>query len=158
AERYRREAWERRRRVLGPDHPDTLEAASNLGGILSKLGRLQEADRHLREAVDGRRRILGPENAETLWTMGALALNLQREGKLDEAIALDREILAVYQKSQPDDSQTGLITSLLGGCLGLRGADDEAESLLIKGFEILDHASSTPSSYRSESIQRIVRY
>ena len=158
AERYRREAWERRRRVLGPDHPDTLEAASNLGFILTKLGRLPEAERRLREAVEGRRRILGPGHDDTLWSMGGLGATLQKEGKLDEAIALYRETFAVYRKTHPARSQTGAIMSLLGESLGLRGESDEAESLLLGGFAILDRAASTTPADRTRAIERIVDF
>jgi non-specific serine/threonine protein kinase/serine/threonine-protein kinase len=158
AERYRREAWERRRRVLGPDHPDTLEAASNLGMVLTRLGRLQEAETRLHEAVDGCRRVLGPDHDETLWSMGALAENLQQEGKLDEAIVMYRETVTAYQKNQPEQPQTGVIMNHFGDCLGLRGASDEAESMLLGGFGILDHAASTAPIDRTTAIRLIVQY
>jgi tetratricopeptide (TPR) repeat protein len=126
--------------------------------VLTSLGRLQEAESRLREAVDGCRRVLGPDHDETLWSMGALAENLQKQGKLDEAIAVYRETLTAYQKNQPEQPQTGVIMNHLGECLGLRGASDEAESMLLGGFRILDHAASTSPLDRNRAIWCVVHY
>ncbi len=159
AERYRREAWERRKRVLGPDHPDTLEAAANLGAVLSLLGRLPEAEARKREALDGRRRVLGPQHHDTLWSETQLALTLKKAGKIDEAIADYREVLAAYQKKRPDaDVEIGIAMSGLGECLGARGANQEAESMLLDGYDLIDRAKSTSAMVRQEAIQRIVGY
>jgi len=159
AERYRREAWERRRRVLGPDHPDTLEAASNLGAVLSLLGRLPEAEARKREALEGRRRVLGPQHPDTLWSETQLALTLKKAGKVDEAITDYREVLAAYEKKRPEaEVQLGIAMSGLGECLGSRGASQEAESMLLDGFGIIDQSKYTSAMARQEAIERIVGY
>jgi non-specific serine/threonine protein kinase/serine/threonine-protein kinase len=159
AERYRREAWERRKRVLGADHPDTVEAAANLGVLLVQLGRLPEAESRLRESFDGRRRVLGPEHADTLWSLDQLAQTLHKEGKLDEAVSAYRELLAAYRQTlKAADPRIGAVMSRLGGALGTRAPSDEAESMLLQGFEILDRASSTTPVARREAIERIIHY
>jgi serine/threonine protein kinase/tetratricopeptide (TPR) repeat protein len=159
AERYRREAWERRKRVLGPEHPDTLEAASNLGAVLSLLGRLPEAEARKREALEGRRRVLGAEHPDTLWSETQLALTLKKAGKVDEAITDFRQVLAAYQKKRPEaEVQLGIAMSGLGECLGARGANPEAESMLLDGFGLIDQAKSTSAMARQEAIERIVGY
>jgi non-specific serine/threonine protein kinase/serine/threonine-protein kinase len=156
AEPYRREAWMRRRRVLGQDHPDTLEAAANLGLLLMQLGRLPEAEARVREAVEGRRRVLGAEHADTLLMLDYLARILQKEGKLQDAATAYRDLLAAHRKVLPEgDPRIGGAMSRLGDCLG---AGDEAESMLLKGFEILDRGPSTSADQRREAIERIVRY
>jgi hypothetical protein len=48
--------------------------------------------------------------------------------------------------------------SHFGDCLGLRGASDEAESMLLGGFGILDHAASTSPLDRTRAIRLIVQY
>jgi len=159
AERYRREAWERRKRVLGPDHPDTLEATANLAAVLGQLGRLPEAETLRRAALEGRRRTLGPEHPDTLLSLHHLAMTLKKTGKLDEAIADYREVLAAYRKTKPEgDVQIGLAMSRLGDCLGARGANEEAESMLLGGYDILDRVKSVPANVRHDAIQRIVDY
>ena len=44
AEPYYREALEKRRRVLGEEHPDTLVSINNMATLLEKQGRLDEAE------------------------------------------------------------------------------------------------------------------
>ncbi len=44
AERYFREALETQRRVLGDDHPSTLRSMNELGRLLHRQGRLDQAE------------------------------------------------------------------------------------------------------------------
>jgi len=69
-----------RRRVLGPEHPDTLKSMSNLGEVLIRQGRYAEAARLLGETLDIKRRVLGSEHPDTLWSISSLAVALSREG------------------------------------------------------------------------------
>jgi len=52
AEKLCRETLEIRRRVLGPEHPDTATSAYELSGLLARQGRPGEALSFLRQAVD----------------------------------------------------------------------------------------------------------
>ena len=47
-----RETLDLRRRVLGPDHPDTARSLYNLAGMVLHLGRSTEALSLLRQAAD----------------------------------------------------------------------------------------------------------
>jgi eukaryotic-like serine/threonine-protein kinase len=53
------------RRVLGPEHPDTLNSMSRLAGIYSWQGRNAEAEKLERQALDIERRVFGPDNPKT---------------------------------------------------------------------------------------------
>jgi non-specific serine/threonine protein kinase/serine/threonine-protein kinase len=79
-----------RRRVLGPQNPDTLASMSSLGGILINTGRYTEAEKLLRQTVDVQRRVLGPEQPATLNSMHNLATALQYEGRYGDAEQLLR--------------------------------------------------------------------
>jgi len=91
------------RRVLGPEHPDTLRTMENLANSLSELGRYAEAEKLERDTVDLRTRGSGPDHP---WTAGAvydLACILARSGRRDEAITFLRQSL-----------EHGLLPSALG--------------------------------------------
>jgi hypothetical protein len=69
-----------RTRLLGPEHPDTLTAMSNLASSLQSMGDLPGA-RELEERVVGvRTRVLGPEHPDTLTAMSNLASSFQSMG------------------------------------------------------------------------------
>jgi len=51
---------DRERRVLGPDHPDTLADANNLAIDLRALGEVQAARDLDQDTLDRYRRVLGP--------------------------------------------------------------------------------------------------
>ena len=54
--------------MLGDDHPNTLTAMNNLGGLLTKLGRYEEANALLQVALDARLRVLGEEHPSVGWS------------------------------------------------------------------------------------------
>ena len=58
AEPLLREALEKRRRVLGEEHPSTLRSINSLGVLLQAQGRLREAEPYFREALEQQQRIL----------------------------------------------------------------------------------------------------
>jgi hypothetical protein len=72
AEEMLREVLGVKRRVLGPEHPDTLEAMHNLGCPLSGQGKHAEAEQMFREVLGVRRRVLGVEHPHTLATLRVL--------------------------------------------------------------------------------------
>jgi serine/threonine protein kinase len=91
-------AMEIRRRVLGPENPDTLRTVSNLAIVLQHEGDYAEAEKLDRETLDIRRRVLGPEHPDTLRSMINLATVLYHEGHYAEADKLDRETLDVQRR------------------------------------------------------------
>ena len=58
-----------RRKVLGPEHPDTLRAMNNLAISYSDAGRRDEALKLREEVLTLRRKVLGPEHPDTLMAM-----------------------------------------------------------------------------------------
>ena len=54
-----------REKVLGVDHPDTLETCFDLANCLRSEGKLQEASTFAQRAADGARKVLGPNHPET---------------------------------------------------------------------------------------------
>jgi len=64
------ELHERWRRVLGPDHPDTLTAAASLTATLIYLGKDEQAQVVGEDALRRARRVLGPDHPLTLRLAG----------------------------------------------------------------------------------------
>ena len=151
AERYRREALDRRRRVLGDDHPDTLEAMHNLARVRVDQHAFAEAERLLREAVAGRRRVLGSNHADTLDSIGELGSVLGALGHEREAEGLLRESIAGFRALAQPDPRLGAQLERLGLLLSQRRAFEEAEPLLLEGYEIM-----SKSEHAARSAQHIV--
>jgi hypothetical protein len=74
----------RRRRVLGEDHPDTLNSANNLAVDLRGLGEYQAARELDEDTLARRRRVLGEDHPDTLNSANNLAVDLRALGKAGE--------------------------------------------------------------------------
>jgi tetratricopeptide (TPR) repeat protein len=94
-----RECLKLRRGILGEDHDDTLQSASNLAVMLSEQEDLSEEDfaeaRHLYVlAISGREKSKGVDHPATLYTVSNLAKLLsERAPERCEAIFLEAEAL-----------------------------------------------------------------
>ena len=83
-----------RRRVLGPDHHETLTSGNNLALVYYEAGRLDDAiGLHERTLAD-RERTLGPNHRHVLTSRSNLAAAYQWAGRLDDAIRLHEQALA----------------------------------------------------------------
>jgi non-specific serine/threonine protein kinase/serine/threonine-protein kinase len=87
-----------RRRVLAPQHPDTLTSMNSLGQNLMRQGRYAEAEKLLRETLDIQRRVLGPEHPDTLRSMTNVANVLDEQSRYAEAEKLQRETLDIRRR------------------------------------------------------------
>ena len=81
-------------RVLGPDHPDTLNSRNNLAGAYESAGRLGQAIPLLKRTLADRERVLGPDHPDTLTSRNNLAATYQAAGRLEQAIPLLKRTLA----------------------------------------------------------------
>jgi tetratricopeptide (TPR) repeat protein len=94
---------------LGPDHPDTLRAMNNLGGVFREAGRPAEALPLFEEVLKARRARLGPNDAATLRTMDNLALTYRDLGRLQEALPLHEEAFKGFQTQLGPEHRETLI-------------------------------------------------
>ncbi|MFI7708527.1 tetratricopeptide repeat protein [Nonomuraea sp. NPDC049480] len=83
-----------RERVLGADHPDTLNSRNNLAYVCRKAGDLTRAIPLYEQALADRERVLGAEHPDTLTSRNNLALAYQMAGDLTRAIPLYEQALA----------------------------------------------------------------
>jgi eukaryotic-like serine/threonine-protein kinase len=91
-------ALELRKRVLGPNDPNTLRTMSRLGMVAYSEGKYAEAEALEKQALEAQRRRLGPEHPDTLQAMHNLAQVYFDEGKYAEAEALDTQILEIRKR------------------------------------------------------------
>ncbi|KPM52557.1 molecular chaperone Tir [Frankia sp. R43] len=69
------------RTTFGPDHPDALTAAHNLGVSLNELGEHAAARTLLDDTLTRRRTTLGPDHPDTLTTANSLGVSLHGLGE-----------------------------------------------------------------------------
>src|SRR5216684_4049298 len=125
-----------RRRLLGPEHPDTLNSMSDLADALNHDGHYAEAVKLNRETLEIRRHVLGPENPDTLNSMDNLGDALWADGHYAEAEKVDRETLDLRRRVLgPEHPDTINSMNNLEVCLIYLGRYPEAEKL---GRETLD--------------------
>jgi tetratricopeptide (TPR) repeat protein len=86
------------RKVLGPEHPDTLATMNNLAISYVNAGRRDEALKLREETLALRRKVSGPEHPDTLSAMQNLAISYDEAGRRDEALKLKDEVLALCRK------------------------------------------------------------
>jgi eukaryotic-like serine/threonine-protein kinase len=124
------------RRVLGPEHRDTIVALYNLAELQIKQGKYSAAEALLRPTLDVAKRVLGAEHPDTLETASTLAAAIFYQGKYTEAGGLFRQVLSAAPRVfGVDSSETLDIQQDLAVNFADEGKNAEAESLLRKTLE-----------------------
>ena len=126
-----------RRRMLGPEHPDTLTSMQNLAMIYRDQGKYPQAEALNSQILEIRRRVLGLEHSDTLKSMGNLAVVYEDEGKYAQAEAHDNQTLEIRRRVLgPDDSDTLASMGNLAIVYDREGKYAQAEALDSQGLEI----------------------
>ena len=68
-----------------PQYLDTLTSVSNLGSVLKRQRKYEEAEAMHRRSLKGREKVLGPEHPYTFISVSNLRSALLRQGKYEEA-------------------------------------------------------------------------
>ena len=98
AELLLREALATQTKLLGTDHIDTAKTKSNLGVVLIKLRRWDEAEGLLRESLDTRRRHAPGKNLTLGRGLLDLASLMRRMKRFSDAQELYEEAVPVYRE------------------------------------------------------------
>jgi tetratricopeptide (TPR) repeat protein len=161
AEALYKSALDGRRQVLGAENPDTLVSMNDLALLYLDQGRHAEAGPIFAKVLEIRRRKLGPEHPATAGTASSLGRVRLAQRNDAEAEALFREALGGLEKSSPETWGRYNCESLLGASLMGQGRYQEAEPLLLTGFQGLSrHESAIPWGSRfflAQAGERIVR-
>ena len=129
AERLFRDVLKERERVLGPEHPDTLAARTQLEDALFYQGKYVESEAEARSMLALREKLLGAEHPDTLKARNNLAATLFAEGKYAEAEAEFRTVTKLKEKVLgPEDPSTLNTRNNLASALAVQGKYVEAEA------------------------------
>jgi non-specific serine/threonine protein kinase/serine/threonine-protein kinase len=122
-----------RRRVLGADHPDTLQSMDSLAVFYSQAGRYSEAEKLQTETVEGRRRVLGKEHRLTLESEDQLAGVYESQGRYPESEKLWNDVLTVRRRilSADDLALFGSMDNVASAAQNA-GRYEEAEKLYLE--------------------------
>ena len=131
-----RQTWQGRSRVLGPEHPDTLDSLDSYASALARSGQIDEGITHERECLNARRRTLGPRHPETLVSMGNLGYFLSTVGKWSEAVPLLRDVCDADREAGRE-TRYAATSNVLALSLYLHGDLDDADRVL---HDALDRA------------------
>ena len=94
-------------RLLGPDHPDTLNSRNSLAAAYLGAGRAAEAIPLFEKTLALRQGLLGPDHPDTLTSQNNLAAAYQDAGRVAEAIHLYELNLATRERLLgPEDPST----------------------------------------------------
>jgi tetratricopeptide (TPR) repeat protein len=130
AEKVLRDVIQARARVLGPEHPDTLDTRHRLIYALTRQTKYPEAESEARAVLTLREKFLGPEHTDTVISRYNLADTLADQGKYPEAEELFRNVIRLDEKALgSDDARTIAARVGLATVLGSEGKNAEAESL-----------------------------
>jgi DNA-binding SARP family transcriptional activator len=99
---------DRWREILGPDHPDTLTAASTLTPAVLAVGEAEAARVLGEDTLQRCRRVLGPDHASTLTVAAALTAAWVQGGKVASARALAEDTLQRCRRAFGPDHATTL--------------------------------------------------
>ncbi len=146
---------------LGPDHPDTLTCRNNLAIAYQSLGRSADAEALRHGTLARRRKAAKPDSPLLAGDLAVLGHDLLEQSRSSEAEQLLRECLAIREKSIPNDWRRFAAMSQLGGALLAQGRHDEAEPLIVQGYEGMEARASriaVPArSLLREAAERVVR-
>ncbi len=118
-------------RVLGPDHPDTLNARNSLAAAYQAAGRAADAIPLFEHILVAQQRVLGPKHPDTLTSQNNLAATYQDVGRFAEAILLFELTLAARERLLgPDHPDTMRLTDNLAAAYREAGRVAEAIPLL----------------------------
>jgi Flp pilus assembly protein TadD len=152
------EALEKRRRVLGQDHPDTLVSINDLGLLRENQGRLDECERLYREALDGYRRVLGPDHPSTLTAMNNMGALLIKRGRAADAEPFCREAAERSRRSAgANHPRTLIFVAGLGTTLARQNKFADAEAQLLEAATGIAANPSLPPAYLRRCAQELVR-
>ncbi|MFO0956056.1 MAG: tetratricopeptide repeat protein [Isosphaeraceae bacterium] len=130
------QALKTRREALGQEHRETLAALVDLGNLLEKLGKSDEAIAHLREALETGRRVLGGDDRFVLNLGCDLGNALREKGDREGAEKLYGEALGTMRRLFGEDDRDTLAATVgVGILLRDQGRLNEAKEYQAKALE-----------------------
>jgi tetratricopeptide (TPR) repeat protein len=125
------------RRVLPPDHLDTLLAIQELGVLRYQQRNFPEAQKNLVEALEGFRRVRGVADEDALWTLHYLGWCRQSADGWSAAEPLFRDLYEKAQVAKLPPLDAARFMSDLGPSLVMLSKYDQAAGPLLEAHKRL---------------------
>ena len=136
AEQHLPVALELRKRALGAEHPDTLQAQHSLAALLTGQGKSAEAEALFLQTLEAQKRVLGEEHPSTLQTLSSRAGLFLYQGRHKESEQLYAETLEVMRRVLGEEHRnTLLVKTNLATLYRGQGRYAEAEPLFLETLE-----------------------
>ncbi len=131
------ETIQRRVRVLGAQHSETLGSRTNLAYVLNEMGDADGSVREVQAVYDTAMQEYGPTYSETLTAKNTLVLALRGAQRWDEAIQQARELIELRKAAPKENGLTLMIaTNNLGWVLEGKGDLEQAEQAYSESLRI----------------------
>jgi serine/threonine protein kinase len=114
-------------RVLGADHPDTLNTMNSLSTVFIRLGRYEDAESLLLETITIQKDVFGVEHPNTIVSMQNLGVVYYYQKKYKESEAIGHETLKIRKQVLGEDHQD-VIFSLENLAIALSGQKKHKEA------------------------------
>lgn len=151
-----RDSLKSRTRLLGNDHPDTLETANWLAIVVLEQGRLDEVEVMDADILERRRRVLGDRHPDTLKSIHNLAVYYWFSSRLAEAEPYFREALeASREVLGNEDIFTLLVAMNYGAVLTEMGRYDQAQVLLDEAAETQTRVHGIEHPQSLQALERL---
>lgn len=143
-----RQAMEEREALLGPSHPQVAKDAHNLGAILTRLRRPDEARPFLLQGLERRIETFGPDHVDVASSLIALGLLDGVEGKHESALERLGRAREIYEAQLgPDHTRIAMTLDAMARIYDGTGDREEAlrlreRSLGIQMRRAPEHAST----------------
>ncbi len=158
AEGLYREALALLQHLYGPDHPNLVATLGGLANVLRVSEDFDEAEQLYRQALAIRRQALGERSPYVAISLNALARLLTETGDFESAEPLVREALDISWQTFPGGHwRINSMEIVLADCLIASGGYAEAESLLLRGYEILRTKKGARSGHTRRALASLVR-
>ncbi len=129
------------RATIGPDHPETVLLASNLGSVFRNSGLHNLALPLIEETLAAQERLLGPSHSQTLITLNNLADSLGQVGETGRALeAIHEGLVRAHGAYGPESSQAAFLTLTLARVQDAAGQHDEAERTMADALALHERA------------------
>jgi predicted component of type VI protein secretion system/UDP-2,3-diacylglucosamine pyrophosphatase LpxH len=125
-----------RKKILGPEHEETLWSMAIVGEAYRIKGRWKEAEALFVQVMEIRKTKLGADHPYTLTSMANLASTYRNQGRWDEAEALEVQVIET-RKTKLGADHPDTLTSManLASTYRNQGRWDEAEALDVQVME-----------------------
>lgn len=104
---------------FGSEEVHVANALHELGVLLQRAERFEEAERVLRQSLAMKDAMLGPEDTGLTMTLRELGICVRKQGCLEDAEEMNRRTKTQESKLDPEDLQIGLHAAP-AGCLRTR--------------------------------------